>query len=143
METSEALYPGGKSLAVDPSGDLVLVGGSDGVAGVYSLSQKKVVYALKAGGAVQDGIWTGDRAVTAASNGSVKVFEQGSEIASFSSHAGEVTSLALHPSGDILVSVGIDKSFVLYDLATLAPITQIYTDSGMFRCSCTMSRVES
>jgi pre-mRNA-processing factor 19 len=49
----------------------------------------------------------------------------------FTSHAGSANGLALHPSGDILASVGVDKSFVFYDLPGGKPVTQVYTDSGM------------
>jgi pre-mRNA-processing factor 19 len=131
IEKSEPLYPGGKSLSLDASGDLALVGGSEGVAGVYSLSQKRVVQNLKGGcGAITDAIWVGNKATIATSSGAVKVYENGAEVANFGSHAGEATALAVHPTGDILASVGVDKSYVLYDLTTLSTITQIYSDSG-------------
>lgn len=129
-QSTESLYPGGKSLALDPTGDLVLVGGVDGVAGVYSLSKQQVVQTLKAGGPVTDAVWAGNKAIVASATGAVKVFENGTEIANFTSHAGEVTALAVHPSGDIIGSVGVDKSYVLYDLTTSSPITQIFSDSG-------------
>lgn len=127
--TSEALYPGSQSLAVNESGELAIVGGTDGVAGVYSLSESKVLYALKVGGAVTDAVFAADQAIVASSTGSVKVFNGGKESASFTSHAGTATSLALHPCGDILASVGVDKSFVFYDLASGNAVTQVYTDS--------------
>ena len=125
------MVSGGKSLALDASGDLALVGGSEGDAGVYSLSEKRVVRTLKGnGGSVTDAVWVGDKAVVSATTGAVRVYENGAEIASFSSHAGEATALAVHPTGDILASVGVDKSYVLYDLATSSTITQIFTDTG-------------
>ena len=46
------------------------------------------------------------------------------------SHAGEVTAITLHPCGDILSSVGVDKSWVTYDLNTGKPVCQVYTESG-------------
>lgn len=115
---------------MNSTGDLVLVGGTDGVAGVYSISQKQVLQTLKTDGAVSDAIWAGDKAVVGSSTGSVKVFENGNEVASFGSHAGEVTALALHATGDIIASVGVDKSYVLYDLSQNSVITQIFSDSG-------------
>lgn len=51
-------------------------------------------------------------------------------MASFGTHAGEVSALALHPSGDVVASVGVDKSYVLYDLTTSAVGTQVYSNSG-------------
>ncbi|KAJ5966166.1 hypothetical protein N7481_012880 [Penicillium waksmanii] len=130
-EASEPLYPGGRVLAVNPTGELALVGGADGVVGVYSIAQKNVLQTLKADGPVTGGTWAGDKAVVASSTGSVKVFENGSEVASFASHAGEVTAIDVHPTGDIIASVGVDKSYVLYDLSTNSVITQIFTDAAL------------
>jgi pre-mRNA-processing factor 19 len=127
--TSEPLYPGGRTLALQD--DLALVGGSDGIAGVYSLSNQKVSQALKGGGgAITDGLWAGSKAVISTASGKIKVFEAQQEVASFSVHAGEASGLALHPGGDILASVGVDKSYVLYDLDTNEVLTQIYSNSG-------------
>lgn len=131
-QNSEPLYPGGRSIAVNETGDLALVGGSDGVVGVYSVSQGQVVQTLKCGGgSVTDAVWCGNKPVVALSTGAIKVFDNGAEAASFDRHAGAVSAIALHPCGDILASVGVDKSYVLYDLQSLQPITQVSTDSGM------------
>lgn len=133
-EASEPVSPGGKSLSIDTSGDLALVKGSDDAAHVYSLSQKQVVRTLKGnGGSVTDAVWVGDKAAVAYSTGAVRIYENEAEIAGFESHAGEVTALAVHPTGDIVASVGVDKSYVLYDIPTSSSITQIYTDSGKNR----------
>jgi pre-mRNA-processing factor 19 len=134
IETSEALYPGANSIAIDTSGDLALVGGTDGTAGLYSISQKKLVQVLNGdSGAIIDTIWWGNRAVFSTSSGRVKIFDiNGTEVATFNSHAGKVTALALHPSGEILASVGVDKSYVLYDLSSLKPVSQVFTDSGIY-----------
>lgn len=118
-------------MSINPSGDLALIGGADGAASVYSLSEKRVVQTLDVGGGrVTDAVWTGDKAIVASSTGVVKVFENGAETASFQSHAGEATALAVHATGDIVASVGVDKSYVLYDLTTSSPITQIFSDSS-------------
>ncbi|KAJ5800099.1 uncharacterized protein N7518_002167 [Penicillium psychrosexuale] len=130
-EVSEPLYPGGRALSINPTGDLVLVGGVDGVAGVYSLSQKSVVQTLKTDGPVIDATWAGNKAVVASSTGSVKVFENGAEVASFASHSGEVTAVTVHATGDIAASVGVDKSYVLYDLATNTVVSQIFCDAAL------------
>lgn len=98
--------------------------------GVYSLPQKTVVQTLKTDGAVTDATWAGDKAIVGSATGSVKVFENGSEVASFSAHGGEVTAVTVHPSGDIVASVGVDKSYVLYDLTSNTAITQIWSDAG-------------
>lgn len=135
-QASEPLYPGGRSIAVDETGDLALIGGTDGVAGVYSISQAKVIQTLKCGGAVVDGLWFGNKPIVALSTGSVKVFDDGKEVASFDQHAGAVSAIALHPCGDILASVGSDKSYILYDLQSLQAVTQNSTDSGKHDWNC-------
>lgn len=127
--TSKALYPGAKSLAVDEAGDLVVFGGKDGVVGIFSIPENKIVESFKAGGAVTDAVWYGNRPVVSTASGMVKVF--GDDEPMFTSHAGSANGLALHPSGDILASVGVDKSFVFYDLLRGKAVTQVYTDSGM------------
>lgn len=128
---SKSLYPGAESLSPDASGDLVLLGGDNGVAGVYSASQNVIVQQMEVGsGAVTAAVWAGTRAAVSTSSGVIKIFEGQSEAASFSGHAGKVTALAMHPSGDILASVGMDKSYILYDLTSYKQATQIYTDAG-------------
>lgn len=99
---------------------------------MYSLSQNRVLQALKGGaGSITAGTWAGTKAVLSTSAGVVKVFESSEEYASFTAHAGEVTALALHPCGDILASVGVDKSYVLYDLEAKSVLTQVYSNSGL------------
>lgn len=128
-ESSEPLYPGGKALSVHSSGQLALVGSAEGAVGVYSLAEKRVVQTLQTNGPVTDALWAGDKAVVAAATGVVKVFENGNETAAFSSHAGEVSGLALHATGDIVASVGPDKSYVLYDLASNTVVSQVFSDA--------------
>ncbi|PMD59118.1 Prp19-domain-containing protein [Hyaloscypha bicolor E] len=127
--TSKALYPGAKSLAVDEAGQLVVFGGNDGVAGIFSIPENKVVESFKAGAAVTDSVWFGNQPVVSTASGAVRVFGD-SEI-SFASHAGSANGLALHPSGDILASVGVDKSFVFYDLPGGKAVTQVYSNSEL------------
>lgn len=98
--------------------------------GVYSLAQKSVVQTLQTDGPVTDAKWAGEKAVVGSATGSVKVFENGAEVASFKAHAGEVTAVAVHATGDIVASVGVDKSYVIYDLATNTVASQIFTGAG-------------
>lgn len=126
---SEPLSGGTSSLAVDESAELVIVGGAEGVTDVYSIPEKKVVQSFKAGSAVTDAVWAGSQPIVSTSSGAVHVF--GDKEATFTSHAGSANALAIHPGGEILGSVGVDKSFVFYDLAEGKAVTQVYTDSGM------------
>lgn len=81
-------------------------------------------------GLVTDMLWLEDRAVVSTSTGNVKIYENGSELTNFSGHAGEVTALALHPCGDILASVGVDKGYIFYDLRSNTIATQVLSDTG-------------
>ncbi|KAL4920565.1 WD40-repeat-containing domain protein [Aspergillus aurantiobrunneus] len=130
-ETTDPIYPGGKTLSVNSSGDSALAETAEGVVGIFSLSQKQVLHTLQINGPITDAIWAGEKAVIASSTGSVKVFESGKEVANFSSHAGVATGLALHATGDIVASVGADKSYVLYDLTTNAVIMQNFSDASL------------
>lgn len=131
LEKSNALFAGARSIASNAQSDSLLVGGNEGKLGVYSISKKAIVQEMDAGsGSVTDALWVGDRAVASTSTGDIKMFEDGSEVANFSGHAGEVTALALHPSGDILASVGVDKSYIFYDLTSNTIATQVLTDAG-------------
>ncbi len=125
---SEPLYSGASSLALDEAGQLVIIGGSEGVAGVYSISENRVQESFKTGSAVTDAVWYGNQPIVSTASGAITVF--GESTVTFTSHAGSADGLALHPSGDILASVGVDKSFVFYDLPGGKAVTQVYTDSG-------------
>ncbi|KAH8722466.1 WD40-repeat-containing domain protein [Phaeosphaeriaceae sp. PMI808] len=133
--SSEPLYPGSSQISLNESGDLALFGGVDSVAGVYSISQQKVVQTLKAGSAVTATAWWGDRAIVGTTAGHVKIFQEGSEVAQLGSHAGPVTSVSVHPSGAILASGGADKRFAYYDLSTFQTVSQVYTEANITCCS--------
>ncbi|KAG8631066.1 hypothetical protein KVT40_000206 [Elsinoe batatas] len=126
-ESSTSVAPPPSFIAVDETGDLALVGGADSSVTVQSISQGQSEYTFKvSGGGVVAGTWWGSRAVIGTSSGDIRIFEQDKAVGKLSKHAGPVTALALHPCGDILASIGADKSFVLYDLQTLVPLTQQY-----------------
>lgn len=130
-EKSNVIYDGARSFALNTRGDSALVGGKDGKLGVYSISEKIVVQEMDAGpGSITDALWIGDRAVASTSAGNVKIWESGKEVASFSRHAGEVTALATHPCDDILASVGVDRSYIFYDLTSNTIATQVFSDAG-------------
>lgn len=93
------------------------------------MAEQKITKSFKAGGPVTSAAFYGNIPIVSTAKGTVQMF--GDEEHTFTSHAGAVNALALHPSGEILASVGVDKSFVFYDLAEKTAITQIYADSGM------------
>lgn len=133
VDSIPALYPGSRTLALNKTGDMAILGGTEGVAGVYSISEKRVVNSLNyGGGVVTAAIWAEDRAIIASSSGSIKVFDGESEVGNLRSHAGAATSLAVHPCGDILASTGVDKSFLMHDLRDLKTVSHVNTESGTY-----------
>ena len=128
--TSPHLFPGATCLALDGEGQLVLSGDSQGIVGAWSLVKNQVRESFNVGdnSAITGAAWYGSKTVVSTSSGTVRV---GENEHTFTCHAGSVNGLALHPCGDILASVGVDRSFVFYDLAGGSPVTQVYTDSGM------------
>lgn len=130
-QSSEPTYPGAKFISLNKSGDVALVGGADGLAGIFSIAENKLVEPIVVGdGAITSGVFYDAQPVFATSTGAVKVFDGNKPTAVFTKHAGACRGLALHPSGDILASVGVDKSFVIYDLAQSKAVAQIYTEFG-------------
>ena len=83
-------------------------------------------------GSITDGLWADERTILASSTGFVAVFKEDSKVCEFAGHAGGVNAVALHPSGDILASVGVDKSYIFYDLASSSQAIQIFTDCGKY-----------
>ncbi len=129
---ADTQFTGAKTLAVDETGDFFLCGDSDGDIGVYDLKAGAFTTRSNVGAAgITGSAWANDRAMIATSSGAVVLTQGGSVIEKFTQHAGAATAVAVHPSGDIAASVGIDKSYVLYDLQAARVLTQIFTDSGM------------
>lgn len=129
--TVDTQFTGTKSLAVDATGDFFLCGDSDGTVGIYDLKQGAFTTRSNLGaGGVNYGAWASDKAVVATTSGAVVVTQEGTVKAKFEQHAGAATAVATHPSGDLLASVGVDKSFVLYDLQNAKVLTQIFSDAG-------------
>lgn len=116
--------------------DYAAVGGPSGNVAIYSIEADKVERSLPVGEPVTDSIWKDSRVVFATAKGSVKVYESGNEVAAFSDHAGPATGLAMHPSGEILASVGADKSFVFYDLVGLKRATRVFSNSCRYSVLC-------
>ena len=120
-----------RSISVDVKENKALLVNSNGTVTAFSLLEHKAVHTYDGDqGTATDAVWCGSRTIIATSTGAVRVFESAKELTRFNRHAGEVTAVAVHPSGDILASVGVDKSIVFYDLCTFAIAMQIFTDSG-------------
>jgi hypothetical protein len=119
-------------LVISEEGSHAIISGADGNAAIYAIEQDKVERELAVGEPVTDSLWVDTKVVFATAKGTVKVFEKGVQVASFTEHAGPVTGLAVHPGKTLVASVGSDKAFVFYDLETLARVARVYTDA----CTC-------
>lgn len=133
-QISESLpVPQASSLGADAG--YAAVGGLKGDVAIVSLATGQTERTLQVNEPVTDTLWHGSKVVFATSKGSVKVFENGGELASFAEHAGAATALSMHPGGTILASVGTDKSFVFYDLNALSRVTRVYTNAPLNACA--------
>ncbi|KAK4227742.1 WD40-repeat-containing domain protein [Podospora fimiseda] len=117
--------------SLDVEANYAAIGGFDGKVDIYSIEENNVERSLDIGEPVTATVWTGSKVILGTSKGTVKVFDSGSEAASFQIHAGAVTDLAIHPGARLLASAGVDKSFVFYDLETLQKVSHCYTDSAL------------
>lgn len=127
----DSQFTGSKTLAADQTGDFFLCGDSDGTIGIYDVQSGAFTTRSNLGaGAILGGTWCNDKQAVATSTGIVAVAQEGAVQAKFQQHAGAATAVASHPSGEILVSVGYDKSYVVYDLASMKVVTQIFGDIG-------------
>lgn len=129
--SAETQFTGAKHLAADSSGDFFLTGDSDGTMGIFDLGAGSFTTRSNLGaGAILSGAWANDKQAVSTANGTVVVAQDGAVLGKFQQHAGAANALASHPSGDLLVSAGYDKSYIVYDLSTMRVLTQVYGDIG-------------
>lgn len=127
-QSTDPIIPGPTTLDISEGG-VALVGGSDGTAAIALEGSAPVI--LNVGGAATHGCWWGNQVIVASSTGAITIFAaDGTKSGQIGGHSGAVTSLSLHPCGDLLASTGVDKSWILYDLTAMKVATQIHTESG-------------
>lgn len=134
QSSTDTQFTGASFLAADRTGESFMCGDSDGTLGIFDLKQASFTTRSNLGaGAVLAGVWANDKAVVATSSGAVVVSQEGAVQAKFQRHAGAARAVAAHPCGDLIASVGDDKSYVLYDLESGQVLTQISCDAGEYR----------
>ncbi|EGE04355.1 cell cycle control protein, partial [Trichophyton equinum CBS 127.97] len=127
---SEPLYPGGHSISLNSSGELALVGGTDGVAGVYSLPEKRVIFTDAALSCVK---FHPDGHLLAAggTDGQIKIFDvkTGTSAATFDM-SGPIKALYFSENGTWLAAVTKDSSDIsVWDLRKSAVVKVLETGS--------------
>jgi len=128
-QTTVSALPVPQASSIALENDYAAVSGLHGNVAIYSVAADKVERSLDVGQPVTYTIWTGARVIVSTYNAAVKVYESGTEVQSFTQHAGAVTGLALHPGGELFASVGIDKSFIFYDQSSMSHVMRVFTDS--------------
>jgi pre-mRNA-processing factor 19 len=118
-----------QATALDLEGSYAVAGGLNGEAAIYSIEADNVERTVPVNEPVTDTLWSGSKVFFATSQGNIKVYEAGNEIGTLSEHAGAASGLSLHPSGELLASVGTDKSIVFYQLETLKRVARAYADA--------------
>lgn len=127
--TASSALPVSQTTSIDLEGGFAALGGLKGEAAIYSIEADKLERQLPVNEAVTNTLWAETKLFFATSQGNVKVYEAGNEVASLSEHAGPVTSLSIHPGAGILGSVGADKSIVFYDLTTMKRASRAFADA--------------
>ncbi|KAJ3516953.1 hypothetical protein NM208_g14775 [Fusarium decemcellulare] len=133
--TTTHSLPVPEATALSLGGSSAAIGGLKGQAVVYSTSEDKVEVSIAVEEPITDAVFAEANVAFATGQGSVKVFQEGNQVASLSEHAGAATALSLHPSGSILASVGTDKSIVFYDLVSQKRVSRAYTDAALTSCA--------
>ncbi|KAF4463915.1 pre-mRNA-processing factor 19 [Fusarium albosuccineum] len=133
--TTTHSLPVPEATALSLGGSSAAIAGLKGQAVVYSTSEGKVEVSIAVEEPITDAVFAEDNVAFATGQGSVKVFQEGNQVASLSEHAGAATALSLHPSGSILASVGTDKSIVFYDLVSQKRVSRAYTDAALTSCA--------
>lgn len=142
IHRTTSTYQGSTAIAVNTASELALLGGSSQTAGIYSIQNGNFSDQITLdAGVVTAVFWAGSRAVIGTEQGAVLLIEKGTEIARFKSHEGAVVALSIHPSGELLTSVGVDKSYVLYDLSSNSQVAKVFTNSGMLPAKASKSLV--
>ncbi|KAG0213119.1 hypothetical protein BGX28_004945 [Mortierella sp. GBA30] len=138
-----ARSPGITALDLDAKNGLVLTGGNDKNALIFSQSEDKVVATLKGHSKkITQVAWTGrseeagqDLALTASADHTVKVWTSKDNKAfsyhavhTISGHSDEVTGLCVHPTKDYVATASMDSSWAFHDLETGSTVMTARSD---------------
>jgi pre-mRNA-processing factor 19 len=137
-----ARSPGISALDLDAKNGLVLTGGNDKNALVFSQSEEKVVATLKGHSKkITHVSWTGrseeagqDMALTASADQTVKIWTAGDKANSYSAvhtlsgHSAEVTGLCVHPTKDYVATASLDSTWAFHDLETGSTLMTAHSD---------------
>ncbi|KAF9161530.1 Pre-mRNA-processing factor 19 [Mortierella sp. AD011] len=138
-----ARSPGITSLDLDAKNGLILTGGNDKNALVFSQSEEKVLATLKGHSKkITHVSWTGrseeagkDLALTASADHTVKIWSASGDNSynysaahTLSGHTADVTGLCTHPCKDYVATASMDSSWAFHDLETGATLLTARSD---------------
>ncbi|EGX93877.1 cell cycle control protein [Cordyceps militaris CM01] len=129
--TATNALPVAQTTSLDTEGAYAAIGGLQGQAAIYAVAADSLEREISVGEPATTTLWTGSKLIFGTSNGGLKVFEAGNQVAAASEHAGPTTGLSIHPSGDIVASVGTDKGLILYELDSLKRVSRTYVDASL------------
>jgi len=122
--------------ALDLSGRTALTGGPDKIVQVFDLDSSKVLGTLKGHAkAVNHVAFAGEMAISGSADKTVRLWgeENGkwSAKGTLSGHKGEITGLAVHPSGSYLAAGSTDSTWSFYDLSTVKSVATYSAVDGV------------
>ncbi|KAG0023919.1 Pre-mRNA-processing factor 19 [Entomortierella chlamydospora] len=138
-----ARSPGITSLDLDAKNGLILTGGNDKNALIFSQSEEKVLATLKGHSKkITHVSWTGrsevagkDLALTASADHTVKIWSASGDNSynysaahTLSGHTADVTGLCTHPCKDYVATASMDSSWAFHDLETGATLLTARSD---------------
>lgn len=127
-ETNNAL-PVPQATSLDVERGTAALGGLKGDSATYLIEADKIERQISVDAPVTATLCAASKVIYATSQGSLKVYQGDDQVAQVTEHAGAVTAVSAHPGGQILASVGSDKSLVFYDVASMRRISRAYADS--------------
>ena len=125
--------PAGINAVAIKAGDdnVIATAGNDHTVAIFDkVSSQRVQQLSGHSKKVLDVKFVGDNVLSCGADKVVKLWStDGSEIATFGDHTGDVTSVSVHPSNSYFVSTSTDKTWGFHDLTTSSCITLVNDDT--------------
>lgn len=112
--------------------NIIASAGSDHTVSIFDKTSSQRVQRLSGHSKkVLDVKFCGDNLLSCSADHLIKLWgADGSELATFSDHTGDVTSISVHPSNSYFVSTSTDKTWGFHDVSTSSCITLVNDDTN-------------